>query len=168
MRIILVGLLAITTLVADVRVNIQLGAGHPFRRVRTVVVHRQPVVVSQTVVYAAPVIWARVVVPLPRRERMVWEDTERITRNEDWVDTFFRVNSSGDALFLCVDGRAQIDFAEVHFRSGQVQVVDFHEQVLPNGPFLLHDFANGRYVENVRIVARARTPQATLGVLMKK
>ncbi|MGH9719085.1 MAG: hypothetical protein ACRD8O_02650 [Bryobacteraceae bacterium] len=168
MRRILVGLVALTTLAADVRVNLRLGAGHPIRRPRTVVVHRAPLAVSRTVVYAAPVVWTRAVVAPPSRNRVVWEDTETLNRREDWVDALLPVNNTGDALLLRVEGRVQIDFAEVHFRNGQVQVVDFNEVEVSNGTSRLHDFAGGRYVENVRIVARARSPRAKLTVLMRK
>ena len=99
---------------------------------------------------------------------MVWEDSETITRRDDWVDTHFSVNNTGDALFLRVEGRASLDFAEVHFRDGQVQVVDFNERATEAGTFALLDFRDGRFVQGVRIVARARSPRAVLTVLMKK
>ncbi|MBL8235593.1 MAG: hypothetical protein JNL98_44295, partial [Bryobacterales bacterium] len=67
-----------------------------------------------------------------------------------------------------VDGRAQIDFAEVHFSNGQVQVVDFAEGPLESGTFTLINFADGRQVDHVRLVARARSQQARLTVLMAK
>lgn len=166
-------ILALTVLaasvLADTRVNIHLGAGHPIRRpARTVVVRRTPVVVRTPVVYVAPVVWTRAVVTLPPRNRMVWEDSETIRRREDWVDTYFNVDNTGDALFLTIQGRAQIDFAEVQFRNGQVQVVDFHEDVLSPGTYRLIDFPDGRQITHVRMVARARTPNATFSVLMKK
>ncbi|MCZ2149210.1 MAG: hypothetical protein LC126_15730, partial [Bryobacterales bacterium] len=72
-------------------------------------------------------IWAPRVVAVPVRERLVWEDSERFARSEDWVDTTLRAGRSGNRLFLRVNGRAQVDFAEVRFRNGNVQVVDFRD-----------------------------------------
>lgn len=154
---------------ADVRVNINLGVGHPLRRpARTVIIRRPAPVVATRVVYVAPVVWTRAVVTLPPRHRMVWEDSETFLRREDWVDTYFRVNNTGDALYFRVAGRAQVDFAEATFRNGQVQVVDFNEAPMEDGIYRLLDFADGRHVEGVRMVVRSRAPQSTITVLMKK
>ena len=167
MKPLLVGILATAAFAADVRLNINLGPGHPIHRTRTVIVHRAPYAVGR-VVWAAPVVWTRSVIALPPRERMVWEDSETLTRREEWVDASLPVRNTGDALFLRVDGRAQLDFAEVHFGNGNAQVVDFHETLLDPGVYSLLDFADGRRVESVRLVARARTPRSTLSVLMQK
>ena len=155
---------------ANVRVRVNLGVGHPLRRPasRTVIVRRPAPVVGTRVVYAAPVVWTRAVVTLPPRDRMVWEDSETFRRRDDWVDTYFNVNNRGDALYFRVAGRAQVDFAEVTFENGQVQVVDFNEAPLEDGVYRLLDFQNGRRVEGVRMVARSRAPQSTITVLMRK
>ena len=156
---------------ADVRININLGGGHPLLRpARTVIVRRPPVVVvtETRVVYAPVVLWERVVAEPPPRHRMVWEDNETFHRNEDWVDTHFKVGNTGEGLVLRIAGRLQIDFAEVRFGHGQVQVVDFHEKELDNGTFRLLDFAAGRTVVSLRMVARARSPEANAAVLMRK
>ncbi len=159
-----------TLLAADVRVNINLGIGHPLiqRPVRTVIVSRPMPVVTTRFVYAEPVAWTRVVVAPPPRHRMVWEDTETFHRRDDWVDTYFPVRNTGDALYFRVAGRAQVDFAEVRFRNGEVRVVDFHEAPLEDGTYQLLDFKDGRFVEGVRMVARARAPESIISMLMKK
>lgn len=168
-QILLVGVAAASILSANVRVNVNLGVGHPLRRpARTVLVRRPPPVVRTRVVYAAPVVWTRAVVTLPPRDRMVWEDSETFRRREDWVDTHYTVNNRGDALYFRVAGRAQVDFAEVTFNNGQTQVVDFNESPLEDGTYRLLDFADGRQVEFVRMVARSRAPQSTITVLMRK
>jgi hypothetical protein len=155
---------------ADTRVNIRLGTGHPIRRTRTVVVRpmRPGVVVAPRLVFAPPVVWRRTVVTLPPRERLIWQDSETLRRREDWVDTDLGVNQRGDKLYLRIDGRAQIDFAEVHFQNGNVQVVDFQEGPMQAGTYSLLDFSDGRHVTHVRMVARARTPEARLTVLMAR
>ncbi len=168
MKTTIIAVLTLATLWADVRVGIRLGAGHPVRRQKTVVVRRAPVVTTRTVVYSPVVSWSRATVVLPPKNRLVFEDSETLARREDWVDSFLPVNNTGDALFLRVQGRVEVDFAEVHFRNGPVQVVDFNEADLAAGTYRLHDFPDGRYVEHVRLVARARSQRATVGVLMKK
>ena len=155
-------------LVAGVRVNIAIGSGHPIRRPRTVIVQRAPIVLGPRVTYAPPVIWAPAVVKLPARARLGWQDTEVIRRADDWVDFAMPVRASGEALFLRTSSRAQVDFAEVHFANGQVQVVDFNEANMQPGTFRLMDFPNSRHVESVRIVARARAPQTAFTLLMRK
>lgn len=155
---------------ADVRVGIRLGAGHPMRRPgRTVVVRRRPVVVRPPrVVFVAPRVWVRSTIVLPPRDRLVWQDSETIFKREDWVDTELTVNTRGERLVLRVNGKAQIDFAEVYFDNEQVQVVDFHEDTLESGTYPLLDFADGRRVNSVRVIARAQTGQAKLTVAMVK
>lgn len=167
MKRVLLAAIAAGALWGSVRVNLRVGVGHPIHRARTVVV-RRPAVVVAAPVYAAPVVWTRVAVVAPPRERMVWEDGEVLHRDEDWTDTSLRVNSRGKELFLRLEGRAQVDFAEVAFHNGQVQVVDFNEAVLGAGTHRLLDFANGREVESVRLVARAKSPRARVTVLMAK
>lgn len=152
----------------DVRVRVRVGAGHPIRRSRTVVVRRPPAVVRTRVRYLPVVSFRRTVVVLPPPARHAWTDSETIHRREDWVDTNFRVNKRGTELFLDVRGRAEVDFAEVEFDNGETQVVDFNEQRLETGVYPLLDFKNGREVDAVRIVARARTQEARIGVVLAR
>lgn len=157
------------SLMADVRVNIRLGVGHPLVRPgRMVIVRERPaVVVRERVVWAAPVVWTTRIVEAPPRPRLIWEDTEVLRRNEDWVDSSLPVKNHGYRLFIRLDNRAQIDFAEVHFGNGQAQVVDFRENVtMESGTYSLLDFPEGRNVEYVRVVARARAPETRLSILM--
>jgi hypothetical protein len=167
-RLILLSFAAAALMSAAVRVNIAIGPGHPIHRTRTVIVHRAPIAVAPSVVYAPVVVWRPVPVAVPRRERLVWEDRETLRRAEDWVDTALPVRNSGSGVVLRVQGRVQVDFAEIHFGNGQVQVVDFREAVLAPGMYELFRFPGGRNVENVRIVARAEAGRADLNVLMRK
>lgn len=154
---------------ASVRVNVNLGAGHPLRRPgRTVVVRRPMPVVQTRYVYAAPVRFTPTVVVMPARDRVVFEDSETMTRREDWVDNYFRVHNRGEELMFRVDGRVQVDFAEVQFGNGQVQVVDFNEAPMKDGIYRLLDFRDGRDVEGVRIVARSMQGRSVISVLMRK
>lgn len=165
-RILICALLAFQVLAA-VRVNIAIGVGHPVRRPLPTVVVRRPVVVPARVVYAPVAVWApRPVRALPAR--FEWQDTETLRRDEDWVESNLTVNTRGREIFLRTTGRVQINFAEVMFHNGQVQVVDFDERVLAPGTYPLLDFKDGRQVENVRLVTRARTPRASVSALMLK
>lgn len=164
-------LLAMTTvLTADVRVNLRVGVGHPIARRRTVIVRpvARPVVVRTNVVYAPLAVWRRTVVVAPPRDRLVWEGSETLHRREQWVDSVMNVDRKGNALYLRTTGRLSVDFAEVHFRNGQVQVVDFNEAAIAPGTFLLVDFKDGREVDDVRVIAQARSQTATFSLLMAK
>ena len=105
---------------------------------------------------------------LPARERLIWEDSEVINRHEEWVDSNFGVDRRGDALFLQVDGRAMLDFAEVTFENGQVQVVDFQERMHKSGLYELLNFADGRHVKTVRLLAKSQSETTKFTVFMKK
>ena len=168
---ILITALTAATALAGLRVNIHIGVGHPIRRVMPQVVVREgraPIVVTERTAFVAPVIFRTETVVIPARERIAWEDSERLLRDEEWVDSTLNVNSRGRELFLRVTGRAQVQFAEVHFGNGQVQVVDFEERMMQDGTYRLLDFADGRMVRGVRLVARARSAEAKLAVLMAK
>ena len=170
-KLLAASLLLALPLLADVRVGIRVGAGHPLARPgRTVIVRSRPapVVVRAPIVYAAPVVWTRRVVTLPARDRLLWEDSEVIHRREDWVDTTLNVNNRGNALYLNIEGRSHLDFAEVHFDNGQVQVVDFNNNNVEQGTFLLLDFANGRQVNAVRLIAKSQSPRSKLTVYLAK
>lgn len=154
------------------RTRVVVHPGHPIRRALppAVVVRpaRTTVVVGAPLVFLPAVAFGAAVVSLPPRDRLVWEDTDRITKAEDWVDCNFGVDNRGDALLLEIQGRAQINFAEVVFASGQTQVVDFQDRVHGRGLYTLLDFADGRHVKTVRILARSKTPETTLRVFMRK
>ncbi|MBL8241742.1 MAG: hypothetical protein JNM66_30240 [Bryobacterales bacterium] len=171
-RFLLAGLLLALPLIADVRVKVRVGPGHPIARPNRTVIVRPvrpaAVVVRNPVVYAAPVVWTRTVVSLPARDRLLWEDSETITRREDWVDTTLHVNNRGNALYLNIEGRAHLDFAEVLFENGQVQVVDFREGQVERGTFRLLDFADGRAVNSVRLIARSQSPRSKLTVYLAR
>jgi hypothetical protein len=146
--------------------------GHPLRRVvrRTVIVRpaRRVVVVTAPIVFLPAVVWAAAVVALPERDYLVWEDSETIAKDEDWVECNFGVDTRGEALFVEVAGKVQLDFAEVTYGNGEVQVVDFAEKARGAGLYKLHDFRDGRHVSTVRVVARAKSDEATLKLSMKK
>lgn len=120
------------------------------------------------VTYLAAVPFAPVVIAAPPRDVLVWEDSERLDRDDDWTDFSLSVDSRGTALFLEVHGRVQVNFAEVVFENGQAQVVDFGEKPLKKGLYSLLDFRDGRKVDHVRLIARARSEDARVTVRMQK
>lgn len=154
------------------RTTIVVRPGHPIRRVlpRTVVLRpaRVSVVVRAPLVFRPAILWAPVVIAtLPAPDRLLWEDAEIIAKDEEWVDSNFGVDQRGTALLLDLDGRAQLSFAEVTFENGDVQVVDFNETTHPRGLYTLLDFADGRRVMTVRILARSETPETTMTVYLR-
>lgn len=146
--------------------------GYPIRRVlpSTVVVRpsRRVVTVNAPLVFLPRVAWTPTVVALPPGEQLVWQDGESISSHEGWVDTNFGVDSEGKALFLDINGRARLNFAEITFANGNVQVVDFNEATRPTGVYRLLDFADGRRVMTVRLLARSESEETRLGVYLSK
>lgn len=154
------------------RTTVVVRPGHPIRRsvARTVIVRpmRTRVVVGAPLLFLPAVMWGAAVVSLPARDRLVWQDSERIEREEDWVDCNFGVDQRGDALYLEVAGRAQLDFAEVTFENGNVQVVDFEDKTHGTGIFRLLDFKDGRQVKTVRLLAKSKSDETKLSVFLQK
>lgn len=165
-------ILTSTLLQAGIGVRIVVRPGHPIHRAynRTVIVRppRRVIVTRAPIAFLPVVPFAATTISLPPRNRLVFEDSETIQRREGWVDSNFGVDSRGDALLLAIEGQARLDFAEVTFDNGQVQVVDFNERMERSGTFRLLDFADGRRVDNVRIVAKAESRQARLTVYLRK
>ncbi|HEV8589358.1 MAG TPA: hypothetical protein VGQ72_10825 [Pyrinomonadaceae bacterium] len=154
------------------RARLVVRPGHPIHRVlpANVVVRtaRRAVIVNHPLVYLPTLAWRASVASLPARERLVWQDSETISRDEEWVDTNYGIDASGDALFLDIDGKAKLNFAEVTFENGQVQVVDFNEKTYNTGVYNLLDFADGRHVANVRILAKSESDDTKLSVYLSK
>ena len=65
------------------------------------------------------------------------------------------------------NGKVQADWAEVVFANGETQVVDFSEHTQDPGLYPLLDFRNGRVVDHVRIVARAKTDDARVALRLE-
>ncbi len=154
------------------RTRIVVHARHPIRRAAAlnVVVRpaRRTVVVGAPLVFLPVITFAAAAVALPARDRLAWQDTETLERDEDWVEANFGVDDRGDALFLEVDGRAQMNFADVTFENGEVQTVDFDERDHVAGTYRLYNFPGVRNVKTVRLVARARSDEATLRLYLSR
>ena len=131
---------------------------------RTVVVRpaRTTVVVGRPLVFLPAVIWRPAVVALPPRERLLWQDSEDLVKEDEWTDLNFGVDKRGGALFLQIDGTAQLNFAEVTFDNGNVQVVDFEDKEQRAGVYQVLDFADGRIVKTVRVLAKSNSDDSTL------
>jgi hypothetical protein len=146
--------------------------GHPIRRALpgTVVVRpaHKTVVVGASLVFLPALTWTARSVSLPSRDRLVWQDSEEINRDEGWVDTNFGIDSSGNALFLEINGKAKLNFAEVTFVNGNVQVVDFNELTHGSGLYKLLDFSDGRRVMTVRILAKSESDDTKLAVYLSR
>lgn len=146
--------------------------GYPIRRVlpSTVVVRtpRKVVTFGAPVVFLPSLVWAPRVVSMPGSDRLVWQDNETIKDAEGWVDANFGIDESGNALFLDLSNRTRLNFAEVVFANGNVQVVDFNERTHAPGFYKLLDFNNGRHVKTVRVLARSESDTTKLTVYLSK
>jgi len=161
-----------TVVVRRPHTTVVVRPGHPIRRVlpAAVIVHpaRVAVAVRAPLVFLPALVWTAAVVTLPARERLVWQDTELITDDEGWVDTNFGIDGTGDALFLDINGKAKLNFAEVTFANGNVQVVDFNEKTHKTGVYKLMDFTGDRHVMTVRILMKSESDTTKLPIYLGK
>jgi hypothetical protein len=138
--------------------------GWPLRRAPRAVFVRpaRAAVVVTPAVFLAPVAFSAVALAtVPPRDVLVWEDSEVLDKQDDWTEFTLNCATRGTQLFLEIaSGRVQFDWAEVVFENGDAQVVDFAERVHGPGFYSLLDFRDGRKVDHVRVVARARTDEA--------
>jgi hypothetical protein len=153
------------------RTRVVVHRGFPLRRAlpRAVVVAPRVAIRVAPLRYLAPVVWAPVVVVAPARTELAWEDSQDLAHGDGWLDFTLNADSRGRKLFLGVDGgRVQLNFAEVVFANGDTQVVDFGERTRAPGLYSLLDFADGRKVDHVRMVARATSESASVSLRLLK
>ena len=156
--------------------------GSPIRRPPRPVVVRPRVVVRPLVqprVFLPPVVFGGVVV-VERygrygyehgysRESLVWQDGVTLYREDDWTEFTLDCNARGAKIwFEVVEGRVQVDWAEVVFQNGEVQVVEFPERSFGRGIYELLDFRDGRRVDYVRMVARATSRESRLTLWLQR
>jgi hypothetical protein len=156
------------------RTTVVVHRGWPLRRPARVVVVRPARVAVRVrpALYLAPVIFVGTVIAVanaPARDILVWEDAETLAKDEDWTEVTLNADARGTKLWLEVKaGRAQFDWAEVVFENGDTQVVDFKERTYGPGLYSLLDFRDGRKVDHVRLVARAKSDEARVALMMEK
>lgn len=145
--------------------------GHPIRRaMHPAIIVRPGVTFRVAPARFLPVVaWTAVVVTRPLADRVVWQDSESLSREDEWSEINFNSDQRGDKLFLEVaEGKVQFDFAEVVFENGDCQVVDFNEKTHKPGVYSLLDFKDGRKIDHVRVVARAKSDDAEVRLLLQK
>ena len=156
------------------RTKVVIHRGWPLRRPARVVVVRPARVAYRIVprVYLAPIVFTGVVIAAasaPAADILVWEDGETISKEDDWTEFSLNCDARGTKLWYeVVSGKVQADWAEVVFENGDTQVVDFSEKTQVAGLYPLLDFRDGRKVDHVRMVARAKSDEARVVLRMEK
>ncbi len=153
------------------RAAVVVRPGHPIRRPMHPVVFRRPAVVVRVAParFLPVVVWAPLVVTRPAPSALIWQDAETLFKDDGWSETLFDSNQRGRRLYFEVmSGKVQLDFAEVVFENGDTQVVDFSEKTRDPGFYALLDFPDGRRVDHVRLIARAKSREARVVLVMEK
>jgi hypothetical protein len=121
-------------------------------------------------VFLPLVTWSGLLIAtVPARNLVVWEDGESLASGEEWTEFTLNCENTGRKLWLeVVKGKVRFDWAEVVYANGEVQVVEMSESLRDPGHYLLLDFAGGREVDHVRMVAKAETPEARVVLKMEK
>jgi hypothetical protein len=153
------------------RSTVVVHRAHPIRRAFPNVRVRAPRVAPRVagVVFLPLVIFRTVTAARPTPAVLCWEDSDWISRQDDWTDLTLNADAAGHRIFLEVAaGKIQLEFAEVVFENGEVQVVDFDRSTLREGIYPLLDFRAGRRVDHVRLVARARSDRARVVLMLER
>jgi len=146
--------------------------GFPLKRaLRNVVIRplRRPFRVTPRL-FLPLVMWGGLVVStFPEQNLIVWEDGETLNQDEDWTEFTLNCENTGTKLWLqVVSGKVRFDWAEVVFGNGEAQVVEMQEYLRDPGYYMLLDFASGREVDHVRLVAKAESPEARVVLKIQK
>ncbi|NOT33988.1 MAG: hypothetical protein HOP12_07445 [Candidatus Eisenbacteria bacterium] len=154
------------------RTTVVVRRGWPIRRPYRAVIVRpaRTVIRIAPVTYLPLVVWSgAMIATAPARTAMVWEDGETIRRDEDWTEVTLNADSRGTRMWLqVVEGRVQFDWAELVFENGDTRVVDMKEYTRGPGHYDVLEFADGRKVDHVRLVARAKSDEARVVLKMQK
>lgn len=149
------------------RTTVVVHRGWPLARpARVVFVRPNAVAVRvQPRVYLRPVVWTAATVAVvashPTADALSWVDGASLSQGDDWTEFTLNCGRRGTKLWYEVtSGKVQADWAEVVFANGETQVVDFTERTQEPGFYPLLDFKDGRIVDHVRMVARAKTDDA--------
>lgn len=103
------------------------------------------------------------------RDALVWKDTATLYREDEWTEFTLDCNARGTKLwFEVLEGRLQVDWAEVVFDTGEAQVVEFPERSLGRGIYKFLDFRDGRRVDYVRMVAKTTSREAKLTLWLER
>ena len=152
------------------RTRVTVRAGFPLHRRLPHVYVRAPRVAIRVTprVFLPPLIFPAVVVAVPPAlELREWRETEEV--DDEWTEFTLNVDRHGKRMLLEItEGAARVSFVEVVFENGDAQVVDFDDKVRATGLYDLLDFADGRKVDHVRIVARAAKDESEIGVILLK
>ena len=155
------------------RTTVHVYRGWPLARpARVVVVSPATVAVRVTPrVYLRPVVWTGstiVVASHPTADALSWVDGATLVKSDDWTEFTLNCGRRGTKLWYEVaNGKVQADWAEVVFLNGQTQVVDFAEHTQDPGLYPLLDFHDGRIVDHVRMVARAKSDDARVALRLE-
>jgi hypothetical protein len=155
------------------RTTVVVHKGWPLARPARVVVVRPAAVTVrvQPRVYLRPVVWTTmaVAVAAPTADALTWVDGATLSQDEDWTELTLNCGHRGSRLWYEVkSGKVQADWAEVVFANGETQVVDFSEHTQTPGLYPLIDFKEGRTVDHVRMVARAKSEDARLALRLER
>jgi hypothetical protein len=152
------------------RARVVVGRGWPLKRPLPVVTVRPMGHESKVkgLVYLAPIVWVPAAIELPKAAHIAWQDDQSLMSGEDWTEFTLNVDSTGKRLDLEIEGRVQLDFAEVVFENGETQVVDFAEKTHGSGVYRLFGFNDDRLVDRIRVVALAKSDEAEVTLYLEK
>ncbi|HLE60367.1 MAG TPA: hypothetical protein VI700_02425 [Thermoanaerobaculaceae bacterium] len=154
------------------RTKVIVPKGFPLRRPLPPLVVVAPPGVAVKVAplrYLPPIVWAAVVVVAPTAGDLAWEDSQALEKEAGWTDFTLNAAARGRKLFIqIIDGEVRLNFAEVVFENGDTQVVDFAEVARGPGLYSLLDFADGRRVDHVRVLAWAQSETARVALRLLK
>lgn len=154
------------------RTTVVVARGWPVKRAQHSVVVRPVSLTERPVpkVFLEPLVFrVAALKSVPPRDAMVWEDSDVLTKVEDWTEMRFDCDTRGKRLDLEITGgKAQLDWAEVVFDNGDTQVVDFGEKSQGEGLFVLLAFEDGRRIDHIRMIGRSRTEETKVTVRLER
>jgi hypothetical protein len=117
--------------------------------------------------YMRPIVWQGAAYQRPRTRDFAHEQSKNVFRRDGLSEIELWADERGTEVWLeVVDGVMQFERGEIIFRNGKRQPIDMRGLTRGRGFYPIVDFRGWREVSRLKLLARAVTPGARVGLHM--
>lgn len=99
--------------------------------------------------------------------RTIWHRGETLRKDNDWVESTYSVEKEGRRLILAVQGRVEVQSAQVELADGQVRPLQLRRQPYGDGEYLLLDFGTPQLVQSITVTGRTPLSKSAYSVQLR-
>ncbi|HEY9665074.1 MAG TPA: hypothetical protein V6C65_42075 [Allocoleopsis sp.] len=99
--------------------------------------------------------------------RTIWHRGETLRKDDDWVESTYSVGKEGRRLILAVQGRVEVQSAQVELADGQVRPLQVRRQPYGDGEYLLLDLGTPQLIQSITVSGRTPLSKAAYSVQLR-